>query len=95
MADHIVVNVETPRTPEQDEPNRVDDKSARGKESPVAPVAESSGNESEPLIAATAECRICQEEDLIKNLETPCGCNGSLKVRFSYKLAMNFITPTN
>jgi hypothetical protein len=26
------------------------------------------------------ECRICQEEDLRKNLESPCACNGSLKV---------------
>jgi len=25
------------------------------------------------------ECRICQEEDSIKNLETPCACSGSLK----------------
>lgn len=36
-------------------------------------------DEEEPLIQ-TAECRICQEEDCIKNLETPCACNGSLKV---------------
>ncbi|XWS69712.1 hypothetical protein CRYUN_Cryun04dG0202600 [Craigia yunnanensis] len=34
--------------------------------------------EEEPLIQA-GECRICQEEDSIKNLETPCACNGSLK----------------
>lgn len=25
------------------------------------------------------ECRICQEEDLAKNLESPCACSGSLK----------------
>ncbi|CAI9767301.1 unnamed protein product [Fraxinus pennsylvanica] len=25
------------------------------------------------------ECRICQEEDSVKNLEIPCACNGSLK----------------
>ncbi|XVE85852.1 hypothetical protein DITRI_Ditri17bG0124800 [Diplodiscus trichospermus] len=36
------------------------------------------GGEEEPLIQA-GECRICQEEDSIKNLETPCACNGSLK----------------
>ncbi|XP_022734969.1 uncharacterized protein LOC111288359 [Durio zibethinus] len=35
-------------------------------------------DEEEPLIQA-AECRICQEEDSIKNLETPCACSGSLK----------------
>ena len=37
------------------------------------------GGEEEPLIQA-AECRICQEEDSIENLETPCACSGSLKV---------------
>jgi hypothetical protein len=26
------------------------------------------------------ECRICQEEDDIANLESPCACSGSLKV---------------
>ena len=35
--------------------------------------------EEEPLIQ-TAECRICQEEDSLKDLETPCACSGSLKV---------------
>lgn len=34
--------------------------------------------EEEPLINMV-ECRICQEEDGIKNLETPCACSGSLK----------------
>lgn len=28
----------------------------------------------------TAECRICQDEDVIRKLETPCACSGSLKV---------------
>ncbi|KAE8657430.1 PHD finger protein MALE STERILITY 1-like [Hibiscus syriacus] len=37
-----------------------------------------SGDEEEPLIQS-AECRICQDEDSIKNLETPCACSGSLK----------------
>lgn len=36
-------------------------------------------SEDEPLIQM-AECRICQEEDSINNLETPCACSGSLKV---------------
>ncbi|OMO82444.1 hypothetical protein COLO4_23021 [Corchorus olitorius] len=35
-------------------------------------------NEEESLIQAV-ECRICQEEDSIQNLETPCACSGSLK----------------
>jgi hypothetical protein len=40
---------------------------------------EGGGGEEEPLIQA-AECRICQEEDSVKNLEKPCACSGSLKV---------------
>ncbi|XP_050376761.1 uncharacterized protein LOC126794142 [Argentina anserina] len=34
--------------------------------------------EEEPLIQ-TVECRICQEEDGVNNLEVPCACSGSLK----------------
>lgn len=41
--------------------------------------ARSENGEDEPLIPS-AECRICQEEDSINNLETPCACSGSLKV---------------
>lgn len=37
-----------------------------------------SSDEDEPLIQM-AECRICQEEDSIQNLENPCACSGSLK----------------
>lgn len=36
-------------------------------------------SEEEPLLHMV-ECRICQEEDSIKNLESPCACIGSLKV---------------
>lgn len=43
------------------------------------------GDEKEPLIQ-TVECRICQEEDDIKNLETPCACSGSLKVYYLWHL---------
>ena len=42
-------------------------------------VEQDAPNEEEPLIQV-AECRICQEEDGINNLETPCACSGSLKV---------------
>ncbi|CAI9757540.1 unnamed protein product [Fraxinus pennsylvanica] len=35
-------------------------------------------DEVDPLIESV-ECRICQEEDSVKNLETPCVCSGSLK----------------
>lgn len=34
--------------------------------------------EEEPLIQMV-ECRICQEEDGVNNLEVPCSCSGSLK----------------
>lgn len=30
------------------------------------------------------ECRICQDEDFDSNMETPCYCCGSLKVRGIY-----------
>ncbi|RWW02328.1 hypothetical protein GW17_00034595, partial [Ensete ventricosum] len=36
------------------------------------------GEEEEPLLQIV-ECRICQEDDHIKNLETPCACSGSIK----------------
>ncbi|KAK4402987.1 UNVERIFIED_CONTAM: hypothetical protein Scaly_1494800 [Sesamum calycinum] len=35
-------------------------------------------DEEAPLIGM-GECRICQEEDSLTNLESPCGCSGSLK----------------
>ncbi|MFS7889989.1 putative Zinc finger, RING-CH-type, Zinc finger, RING/FYVE/PHD-type [Helianthus anomalus] len=35
--------------------------------------------EQAPLLA-TVECRICQEEDSVDTLETPCACNDSLNV---------------
>ncbi|EPS60115.1 hypothetical protein M569_14689, partial [Genlisea aurea] len=34
--------------------------------------------EETPLIRLE-ECRICQDEDSVKNLESPCACTGSLK----------------
>lgn len=42
-------------------------------------VGDSMVPEEEPLLHMT-ECRICQEEDDIKNLESPCACTGSVKV---------------
>ena len=35
-------------------------------------------DEDAPLITL-AECRICQDEDAITNMESPCACSGSLK----------------
>nr|CAB3447002.1 unnamed protein product [Digitaria exilis] len=40
------------------------------------------GKEEAEALIGMVECRICQEEDLAKNLESPCACSGSLK---SYK----------
>lgn len=28
-----------------------------------------------------AECRICQEDDMVPNMEAPCACAGSIKVK--------------
>ncbi|XP_059645725.1 uncharacterized protein LOC132287204 isoform X2 [Cornus florida] len=35
-------------------------------------------DEEEPLIESV-ECRICQDEDSMRNMEIPCACSGSLK----------------
>ncbi|OVA13373.1 zinc finger protein [Macleaya cordata] len=56
----------------------------KGSEAPKTSVEDSSmgknevTEEKQPL-TETVECRICQEEDHILNLENPCVCNGSLK----------------
>nr|XP_027097851.1 uncharacterized protein LOC113717283 isoform X2 [Coffea arabica] len=50
----------------------------RPEEEEVVVMVGENENEEAPLIA-TAECRICQEEDSLTNLETPCACSGSLK----------------
>ncbi|XP_066327714.1 uncharacterized protein [Miscanthus floridulus] len=39
----------------------------------------SGGKEETEALIGMVECRICQEEDLAKNLESPCACSGSLK----------------
>ncbi|KAK1413753.1 hypothetical protein QVD17_35533 [Tagetes erecta] len=39
----------------------------------------STDDDEEAPLLTTAECRICQEEDSVDTLETPCACNGSLK----------------
>ncbi|TMW88119.1 hypothetical protein EJD97_019017 [Solanum chilense] len=48
------------------------------KEKELAVEEEEEGNEEVPLIGG-AECRICQDEDSLNNLESPCACCGSLK----------------
>ncbi|XP_020235229.1 uncharacterized protein LOC109815052 isoform X2 [Cajanus cajan] len=36
-------------------------------------------DEEEEDLIQMVECRICQEEDTLQNLDTPCACSGSLK----------------
>lgn len=47
----------------------------------VVTVNDEEEDENAPLIGM-GECRICQEEDSFNNLESPCGCSGSLKVNY-------------
>lgn len=48
---------------------------------------EEEGDEEVPLIGR-AECRICQEEDSLDKLESPCACSGSLKVKSFSRLVL-------
>lgn len=93
MSDHLVVYVDRLIPPAAVQP--VAESQTEGPSGPD-PDPETAGpsrsvderregsDEEEPLIQM-AECRICQEEDSVKNLETPCACSGSLKV---YKLCI-------
>ena len=79
MGDHVVLNVDR-----LVKPSEVDGPSSSGADNGKAVavvVAEEGETEDQPLITV-GECRICQEEDSIKNLETPCACSGSLEVFF-------------
>uniref|UniRef100_A0A7N1A9Z3 RING-CH-type domain-containing protein n=1 Tax=Kalanchoe fedtschenkoi TaxID=63787 RepID=A0A7N1A9Z3_KALFE len=64
--DHLVVYVDRLSAAPEDQ----EEEETGGASSPL--------NDEEPLLQ-TAECRICQEEDRVENLETPCACSGSLK----------------
>lgn len=57
-------------------------KMVKEKELAVEEEEEEVAGEEVPLIGG-AECRICQDEDILNNLESPCACSGSLKVKFS------------
>lgn len=41
---------------------------------------EGCSSSSAAALMVTVECRICQEEDEVHNMEAPCACNGTLKV---------------
>ncbi|KAK8657688.1 hypothetical protein V6N13_035915 [Hibiscus sabdariffa] len=91
MGDHLVLCVDrliTPESLQSMQETEAAGSSGKGSSQASEPDAcaivvkeveeHGSCDEEEPLIQ-TAECRICQEEDGIKNLETPCACSGSLK----------------
>jgi len=91
MSDHLVLFVdrlvrpvpvvEHPVQPAP-EPSTPVDEAAAGP-SGSASAAEDDSDDEDSLLLPLAECRICQEEDSVNNLETPCSCSGSLKVRTS------------
>ncbi|KDP41198.1 hypothetical protein JCGZ_15605 [Jatropha curcas] len=70
-ADHKPV--EAAAGPSCSRPDEETDSAGLGKER-----NEEDNDEDKPLIQV-AECRICQEEDSVNNMETPCACSGSLK----------------
>lgn len=87
MSDHLVLYVDRLARPASEQPEQEAEVAgplvgSSGLSATDARVVEDEGSssEGEPLIK-TAECRICQEEDSIVNLEMPCACSGSLKVR--------------
>ncbi|CAL5074348.1 unnamed protein product [Urochloa decumbens] len=86
MKDHLMLNVDDLGVPEPNEVTGVFKYTSSGEAIAHPPsvghsilaVGESMVSEEEPLLQMV-ECRICQEEDSIKNLESPCACIGSLK----------------
>ncbi|XP_044486891.1 uncharacterized protein LOC123211964 isoform X2 [Mangifera indica] len=92
MSDHLILCVDHLVTPDNlhslqgnDAPGSSSEGSSSHTADPPAHVLDVEGvgehgvsEEEEPLIQMV-ECRICQEEDSIKNLEVPCACSGSLK----------------
>lgn len=90
MGDHLVVDVNRLMKPEIS--SGIDKRQHSLPPSPVGNSLASSSSaealesrmdeahdEEAPLINM-AECRICQDEDAITNMESPCACSGSLKV---------------
>lgn len=101
MSDHVVLYVDRLLRPEsvqvEGDGDGARETSGGGLEEEAGPSC-SAGNdvddeqvgEEEPLLQV-GECRICQEEDSINNLETPCACSGSLKVLSSvYHIVLAF-----
>ncbi|XP_062193374.1 uncharacterized protein LOC133896772 isoform X2 [Phragmites australis] len=86
MKDHLMLNVDDLSIPESTEVTGAMKNTPSGETIAQPPstahtalaVGESMVSEEEPLLQMV-ECRICQEEDNTKNLESPCACTGSLK----------------
>ncbi|GAB2248896.1 hypothetical protein Droror1_Dr00012255 [Drosera rotundifolia] len=93
MGDHLILPVDDLIVPETLQPSRAADFSGSTRDgTSVHQVAASSRlaieddklevpdvcDETEGLLQVV-ECRICQEEDSVNNLEDPCACCGSLK----------------
>lgn len=82
MEDHLIERVDEPVAPQEAVAPKASSSRAVGEANDTKEVEEYDvSNEEEPLIQSI-ECRICQEEDSVKNLEVPCACSGSLKVVF-------------
>ncbi|KAG6494396.1 hypothetical protein ZIOFF_049421 [Zingiber officinale] len=85
MGDHVMLHVDRLIAPETTETIAREEDLTPSSESGAVSGEEKEGKENikvseeeEPLIQ-TVDCRICQEEDHLKNLEAPCACSGSLK----------------
>ncbi|KAJ9709304.1 hypothetical protein PVL29_000996 [Vitis rotundifolia] len=82
MSDHLVLYVDPLIRPVTSQSVQEAGAETAGPSTSVADdkrVEENEGsNEEEPFLKMM-ECRICQEEDSLENLETPCACSGSLK----------------
>ncbi|XP_071707034.1 uncharacterized protein [Rutidosis leptorrhynchoides] len=82
MGDHLVLDVNGLVKPVGEENiNITEEMVGPSSRTNVARAIDENGasdDEEAPLLA-TAECRICQEEDSVDILEAPCACNGSVK----------------
>lgn len=86
MSDHVVVNVSGLTTMEEVKKLGILGKEGTSSENGNHQELEKHkfsflGNEEEEI--EKKACRICHEDDFVKNLEAPCACNGSLKVMIS------------
>lgn len=92
MGDHLVLDVDRLVKPEiysglDERRSLPPEMLAVGKSSAAsssAVGASDEGMDEEAPLLTTAECRICQDEDDIGNMESPCACSGSLKVIYKF-----------